>query len=66
VVVVRVYYEWKLFAPGMTYMSNMSDGLVCSPQERHSAMSLSAVEQGEAMAWKTAKRHPGCSRAAPG
>jgi Flp pilus assembly protein TadG len=25
VVVVRVYYEWKLFAPGMTLMSNMSD-----------------------------------------
>jgi Flp pilus assembly protein TadG len=26
VVVVRVYYAWSLFAPGMTYMSNMSDG----------------------------------------
>jgi Flp pilus assembly protein TadG len=26
VVVVRVYYEWALFAPGMTYMSNMSGG----------------------------------------
>jgi Flp pilus assembly protein TadG len=26
VVVVRVYYEWALFMPGMTYMSNMSDG----------------------------------------
>jgi hypothetical protein len=26
VVVVRVYYEWSLFSPGMTYMSNMSDG----------------------------------------
>ncbi len=26
VVVVRVYYAWSLFAPGMTYMANMSDG----------------------------------------
>jgi Flp pilus assembly protein TadG len=26
VVVVRVYYDWPLFAPGMTYMANMSDG----------------------------------------
>lgn len=26
VVVVRVYYAWSLFAPGMTYMSNMSGG----------------------------------------
>ena len=26
VVVVRVYYPWSLFAPGMTYMSNMSEG----------------------------------------
>lgn len=26
VVVVRVYYAWPLFAPGMTYMANMSEG----------------------------------------
>ena len=26
VVVVRVYYAWSLFTPGMTLMSNMSDG----------------------------------------
>jgi Flp pilus assembly pilin Flp len=26
VVVARVYYEWSLFAPGMTYMSNMNNG----------------------------------------
>jgi Flp pilus assembly protein TadG len=26
VVVVRVYYAWSLFAPGMTYMANMSNG----------------------------------------
>ena len=26
VVVVRVYYAWELFAPGMTYMANMSNG----------------------------------------
>ncbi|HUE44995.1 MAG TPA: TadE/TadG family type IV pilus assembly protein [Aestuariivirgaceae bacterium] len=26
VVVVRVYYAWSLFAPGMTYMANMSEG----------------------------------------
>jgi Flp pilus assembly protein TadG len=26
VVVVRVYYAWSLFSPGMTLMANMSDG----------------------------------------
>jgi Flp pilus assembly protein TadG len=26
VVVVRVYYPWSLFMPGMSHMSNMSDG----------------------------------------
>ena len=26
VVVVRVYYAWSLFMPGMSHMSNMSDG----------------------------------------
>jgi Flp pilus assembly protein TadG len=26
VVVVRVYYEWSLFTPGLTHMANMSDG----------------------------------------
>ena len=25
VVVVRVYYAWSLFAPGLTYMANMAD-----------------------------------------
>ena len=26
VVVVRVYYSWSLFTPGLSHMSNMSDG----------------------------------------
>jgi hypothetical protein len=52
VVVVRVYYEWSLFAPGMTYMANMSDGrrLLAAGAAFRNEPYGQAIERGALMA----------------